>query len=116
MLTIGPSSPTYPRGTSSGAAIRREAFGHMARLTATLERLAIGCLLILVRAFDAMDWPRATTAVRILFRYCRREGFLVVFMEDLIVASDEYPIEKCKPPKGEMTVEPPQKNCAARWS
>jgi hypothetical protein len=65
MLTIGPSSPAYPRGTSSGAAICREAFGRMARLTATLERLAIGCLLILVRAFDAMDWPRATTAARI---------------------------------------------------
>ena len=54
-------SATYPRGTSSGAAVHRcrEAFGRMVRLTGTLERLAIGRLLTLVHALDAMDWPRA---------------------------------------------------------
>jgi hypothetical protein len=55
-------SATYPRGTSCEAAVSRcrEAFGRMVRLAGVVERLAIGRLLILVRAFDAMDLQRAT--------------------------------------------------------
>jgi hypothetical protein len=55
-------SATYPRGMSGRAAASRcrEAFGRMVRLAGVLERLAIGRLLILVRAFDAMDLQRAT--------------------------------------------------------
>ena len=54
-------SATYPRGTSSGAAVSRcrEAFGCMVRLAGVLERLAIGRLLILVHALDAMVWQQA---------------------------------------------------------
>jgi hypothetical protein len=53
---------TYPQGRSSGspASRCREAFGRMVHFTGTLERLAIGRLLILIHAFDVMDSLRAT--------------------------------------------------------
>ena len=55
-------SATYPRHASSGAAVSRcrEAFSRMVRLIGALEKLAIGRLLILVHAFDALDLQRAT--------------------------------------------------------
>ena len=53
---------TYPQGRSSRRRTSRcrKAFGRMVRFTRTLERLAIGRLLILVRAFDVTNSPRAT--------------------------------------------------------
>jgi hypothetical protein len=55
-------SAAYTRGMSRGAAAGRcrEAFGRMVRLIGALEKLAIGRLLILVHAFDAMDLQRVT--------------------------------------------------------